>query len=185
MIKETSKEWLINNFGTKYWVYNLRRALVNHPKLTGDVPKDIIETGTCHGLITKIWSFQFDQVTTIETVPELWATAVKYSSNRPNIKFVFGDSLATLRATLHLYEQRLVFFLNSNFNLTSSLEEELKAIKDCHKRADPIIIIDESQNTNLSLDSIHQLVMAISSEYVLEFLPFGTGIYLCYPQKKT
>jgi cephalosporin hydroxylase len=193
MIKGTSREWLANNFGDhcigtmEYWIYNLRKALVNHPNIAGDIPNTIIETGTCHGMSAKMWSFQFNQVITIEAIPELRETAMKQNTDRSNIEFILGDAVATLRATLHQYEQRIVFFLDSHFGLTSSLEGELRAIKDCYKRKDPIIVIDDSQNlgngTFPSVDNLHQLVMEINPEYILEFLPLGTGVCLCYPPK--
>lgn len=134
-----------------------------------------------------MWSFQFDQVITIETVPELRVTAMKQNTDRPNIEFILGDAVATLRASLHQYEQRLAFFLDSNFGLTSSLEDELKAIRDCYKRKDPIITIDDSRDlgngTFPSVDVVHQLIMDINPKYVLEFLPLGTGVCLCYPPR--
>ena len=193
MIKETSRKWLADNFGdhcidtTEYWIYNLRKALTTHSNISGKIPNTLIETGTHYGMGTKMWSFQFDKVITIETISKLRTTAMKQNTERDNIEFILGDSVATLKATLHLYEQRLCFFLDSNSNLTSPLEEELKAIRDHHKRKDSIIVIDDSHDlgngTFPSVDTVHQIVMDINSEYVLEFLPLGTGVCLCYPPK--
>jgi hypothetical protein len=182
VFKETSKEWFINNFNTKdYWGCNLQKALSNHPNLAGDVPNDIIETGTYFGETAKIWSFQFNRVITIEASSELRAIAMEQNSGHQNIEYILGDTVATLRATLHLYKQRLVFFLNSHFGLY--LEGELKAIKDCYKQKDPIIVVGDSQNLGYgsfpSVDGLHQLIMEINPKYVLEFL-LGTGVCLCY-----
>lgn len=117
------------------------------------------ETGTYHGLSSKIVSDYFDKVITIENNPNFYQIASNNLKDIQNCNLYLGNSPEIMNQCLEKNNSGIFFFLDAHWEHYWPLLDELKVIKE--KNLKPVIAIhdfyvpDENGNAKFAFDSYH------------------------------
>jgi hypothetical protein len=112
----------------------------------------LIETGTFMGDTVMTLSRHFDRLVTVELSPELYAKAVRYTSNRRNIELLMGDSAELLPRILTDLHAPALFWLDAHYSegvtalgdTVSPIAAELDLILG-HDVKGHVILIDDAR----------------------------------------
>lgn len=103
----------------------------------------VVETGTSYGGSTVVFSLLFDEVHTIEVIPEAFDKAKKNLSRCSNVQPYLGHSTAVLPELCEkLQSKRVLFYLDAHWYEDFPLLEEIKIISKTH-RDRCILVIDD------------------------------------------
>jgi hypothetical protein len=90
-----------------------------------------VETGTYRGLTARSLSPIFDEVVTIELMPELHQTAAEALKDRPNVRAIQGHSVEQLREVRDAHVPTL-YFLDGHWSggETSGVDDECPVLRE-------------------------------------------------------
>jgi predicted O-methyltransferase YrrM len=104
-----------------------------------------VETGTCRGFTTILFSFLFEEVHTIEKNPDFYNLVKPKLDEYSNIRIYFGSSEKVLQTILpSLAQKPILFYLDAHWQSYWPLLDELEEISKTHKD-NCIIVIDDFQ----------------------------------------
>jgi len=108
-----------------YWYWILRGRPTRSPHLLKQKTvreygekfglKTLVETGTYYGEMVAAMKFRFDQIYSIEYLPELAERASKKFSSYPHIRIFCGDSRAVMPEVLALLRAPALFWLDAGY----------------------------------------------------------------------
>ncbi|HUM06037.1 MAG TPA: hypothetical protein VLT90_11300, partial [Terriglobales bacterium] len=108
-----------------YWYWILRGRPTRSPHLLKQKTvreygekfglKTLVETGTYYGEMVAAMKFRFDQIYSIEYLPELAERASKKFSSYPHIRIFCGDSRTVMPEVLSLLRAPALFWLDAGY----------------------------------------------------------------------
>jgi hypothetical protein len=110
-----------------------------------------IESGTYTGNTAAIASQIFDEVHTIELLPEFYQNAFRRFRHTPHVHLYLGDSGEVLDLVLpHTYQKKILFYLDGHYDggksgqgvLNTPILKELASIRRFHS-SDNLILVDD------------------------------------------
>ncbi len=161
--------------------------------------KDIniaVETGTYQGQTTEYFANHFDTVHTVELnvqkdnhyahQSDLMPIYESLHNKYPNINFWSGSSADVLpKIVSELKDERIVFLLDAhNGDISTTVVEELQAIKQTSNRNDHVILVDDCNCLGLrnwpTVNEFTDLLLDINSNYTIQNTGHGNSIYIAY-----
>jgi len=108
-----------------YWYWMLRGRPTRSPHLLKQKTvrnygekfglKTLVETGTYYGEMVSAMKYRFDQIYSIEYVPELAQRAAKKFGRYPHIRIFCGDSRVVMPEVLALLSEPALFWLDAGY----------------------------------------------------------------------
>jgi predicted O-methyltransferase YrrM len=143
----------------------------------------VVETGTCKGNTTILFSFLFDDVHTIEVNPEYYRHSSNVLKSFPNVRCYLGSSEKVLKSLLpQLQHKPVLFYLDAHWNEYWPLLDEIEQIGKTH-RDNCIIVIDDAKvpgrndikyeahgDRECSLEYIESKLKEVSSSYTVHWI---------------
>lgn len=167
------------NYVYNFKEWNVGYAAFNYaPELAGffallrrDYQIDtVVETGTCYGFSTQLFSLLFNEVHTIEISEDMYAKAAHFLKHSPNVQQHLGSSGEVLAKILpSLIGKRVLFYLDAHWNEHWPLLSELEEISKTHKD-NCIIVIDDFKVPGERIPYDHYGSHECSLEYIKNHL---------------
>jgi predicted O-methyltransferase YrrM len=147
-----------------YWYWKLRGEPVRSPHLVKQRTvreyadlyglRILVETGTYYGEMVAAMRSRFDQIYSVEFVPELARRAQKKFSRWPQIHILEGDSQRVIPELLRSLDRPALFWLDAGYYGWAGLQgdkqrltTELEAILQ-HEVPGHIILMDDARGLN-------------------------------------
>jgi hypothetical protein len=146
-------------------------------KYKGD-HKLFFETGTHKGDgVQNALNMGFEEVISVEILPELYEGCVKRFKNNNKIHLFLGDSNERMEEMLELIKEPSLIFLDGHFNNGDPLWKELEILKN-HPIKTHTIIVDDMPNYYGNGEKVKEKLLEINPNYTLVYedsLNSGTG----------
>tara|TARA_R110000868_G_scaffold406398_1_gene686772 strand:+ start:3941 stop:4426 length:486 start_codon:yes stop_codon:yes gene_type:complete len=133
--------------------------------------KSFIETGTNGGQGCQLAvNCGFEDVRSVELIPELYELAKANLTSTPNIKLYLGKSEECIPLMLEDINHQCTFWLDGHSDYNCPVMRELEAIKQHHVKNHFILIDDVNMfgtpiHENITVDEMKDFILTINDKY--------------------
>jgi len=133
--------------------------------------KSFIETGTNAGQGCQLAvNCGFEDIRSVELIPELYELAKTNLASAPNIKLYLGKSEECIPTMLEDINHQCTFWLDGHSKYNCPVMRELEAIKN-HSIKNHLILIDDVRefgtpiHENITVEEMQNFILTINPEY--------------------